>query len=179
MPGMRRQKYIVKSPYQRNFPVQYFMPEKPEHFVGQFLFLQSVMMVKPRLSRPAEINGGGHVPVAPFHDFHHLFPVVNFFKLHIFHRSSCDNHTVKFLILYLVKYYIKFVQMACRSILRLMAAHHHKSHVNLKRSIGEGTQKLQLCLFFQRHQIQNQDLNWADILMDCPVLIHNKYIFSL
>ena len=48
-----------------------------------------------------------------------------------------------------------------------MALYCHKSDIYLQRCVGKGTQKLKLCLLFQRHQVQNKDLNGADILMGC------------
>ena len=57
--------------------------------------------------------------------------------------------------------------MTHRCILRFMALYCHKGDIYLQRRVGKGTQKLKLCLLFQRHQVQNEDLNGADILMGC------------
>ena len=52
-----------------------------------------------------------------------------------------------------------------------MALHSHKCYIHLQRCIGKRTQKLQLCFFFQRHQIQDQNLDRTDILVLDKVLM--------
>ena len=117
--------------------------------------------------------------LCPAHDFRQFLPVVYFFKRHLFNWCSGNDHSIKFTFLYVCKCFIKFIKMTEGSILRLMALHSHKSHINLQWCVGKRTQKLQFCLLFQRHQIQDQNLDWTDILMHGTFFIHHKYIFSL
>ena len=105
-------------------------------------------MVKPGLGSPAEMQCGGHMFFAPVHDLHQLLPVIHFLKLHLLHRRSGDDKPIIVMALNLVKGHIKFVQMAGRNILRLVAADPDKGHIHLQRSIGKGTEKLKLRILF-------------------------------
>ena len=155
------------------------MPEKAKHFFIQRFFLKTIKIIQARLGRPAEKNGRSYMLLCPAHDFRQFLPVVYFFKRHLFNWCSGNDHSIKFTFLYVCKCFIKFIKMTEGSILRLMALHSHKSHINLQWCVGKRTQKLQFCLLFQRHQIQDQNLDWTDILMHGTFFIHHKYIFSL
>ena len=167
MSGMRCKEHIVESAYQRNLTVHHFMPEKTEHLLIKFAFFQSIVVVESCLCSPAQINGGGNMGVCPVHDLYQFLPVVYLFEFHLLYRSTCDDHSIVFVIFQFRKCLIKFIQMTHRCILRFMALYCHKGDIYLQRCVGKGTQKLKLCLLFQRHQVQNEDLNGADILMGC------------
>lgn len=59
-----------------------------------------------------------HMRLAPLHDLRQLVPVVNLLKLHILHRRTGNNHTIKALAADLVKRHIKLIQMRLRCIFR-------------------------------------------------------------
>ena len=61
MAGMRRIKFIIKAAYERNLPIQHAMLEQTEHLVIQQLLLQAIVIVKPCLRSPAEIDCGRHI----------------------------------------------------------------------------------------------------------------------
>ena len=69
--------------------------------------------------------------------------------------------------------------MCCRGIQRQMAVHFHKGHVHLQRRIGQRPKKLQLRILFDRHKIQNTDLQWADILVHRTIFVHHENIFII
>ena len=117
--------------------------------------------------------------LCPVHDLHQFLPVIHFLKRNLFHRRPGNDHSVVIVLSDILKFDIKGIQMAGRCIFGFMACHRHKRHVHLKRRIGQRTQQLKLCLFFQRHQIQDQNLQRANILMNRPVFVHDKYIFPL
>ena len=58
-----------------------------------------------------------------------------------------------------------------------MGAHPHESDVDLQRRVGQHSEKLELRLLFLGHQIQNTELQRADILMRSAVFIHYKQVF--
>ena len=151
MSGMRCQKYIIEPSDQRNFAVHYLVPEKAKHFLIQLTFLQSIEMVKRSLSSPAQENGRCHMGLWPVHDLGNFLPVINLFKLHLLHRCSCNDHSIKLLIFQFRKSLIKFVQMTPGSIFRLMGLNCHKAYINLQRSIGKRAKKLKLGFLFQWH----------------------------
>ena len=153
MAGMWCQEQIVKSTDQRNLPVLHFMPEQTKHFLRQLTFFQTIMVIQSCLRAPAEMNRGSHMGFAPLHDLGQFIPVVHFFKFHLFHRCSGNDHAVKLLIFHLIKTYIKFIQVASGSIFCFMACHRHKSHIDLQWCVGQRTKQLQFGLFFERHQV--------------------------
>ena len=179
MSGMRCQEHIVKAANQRDFTIHHFMPEKTEHFFVQFAFLQAIVVIKTCLGSPAQINSGGNMGICPVHDLCQFIPVVYLFKFHLFYRCTGNDHSIVFILFQFREGLIEFIQMTHGGIFRLMALYCHKGHIHLKRGIGQRTQKLQLCLLLQRHQVQNQDLDRPDILMGCPGLVHYENIFSL
>ncbi|GFI31572.1 hypothetical protein IMSAGC013_02968 [Lachnospiraceae bacterium] len=109
MPGMGRQKIIVKPPDQRNLPVPHFMPEQTEHFMIQHFFGNSVMVIQTCLGAPAQMHGGGHVGFRPLTDFPKLFPVIHCLVFYLFHRRAGNDKSVKFTVSDLLKGMIKFI----------------------------------------------------------------------
>ena len=179
MAGMRRIKFIIKAAYERNLPIQHTMSEQTEHLVIQQLLLQAIVIVKPCLRSPAEIDCGRHIRLCPVDDMRQLLPVIYLLKLHQLDRRPSDNHPIKTAVPDVIKFHIKFIQMARRRIFCLMRAHFYKCDVDLKRRIGERAQQLQFRILLQWHQIQNCDVDRTDILMYRTVLIHDEYIFPL
>ena len=98
-------------------------------------------------ARPSKMNSGCYMTFAPLHDLRQFFPIIHFFKLHLFYRCSGNDHTVKFLFFHLFKAYIKLIQMASGSILCFMTRHCHKGHINLQRCVGQRSEQLKFCLF--------------------------------
>ena len=178
MSGVRRQEHIVESSHQRDLAVHHLMPEKTEHFLIQRFLLKPVEMIQGRLGGPAEKDRRGHMRICPVHDLRQLLPVIHFLEFHLFHRGAGNDHTVKLHIFQFRKSLVKLIQMTERGVFCLMAFHRHESHIHLKRRVGQRSQKLKFRFLFQRHQIQDQDLDRADILMDRPFFIHHKNIFS-
>ena len=115
----------------------------------------------------------------PVQDLAGLLPVIHLLKGDVLHRRSRHDHSVKFPGPYLIQGSIKFIKVAGRRVHRHMAFYIHKGHIHLNGRIGQGTQKLQLCILLNGHVIQYQDLKGADILMHRPLFVHHKYIFIL
>ena len=105
-------KHIIKSSHQWNFPIFYMMLKHAKHLCIQRYFINPIMIVKSRLSSPAQMHCRCHMCVRPFHDFFQFLPVINLFKRHLFYRSTCDDKAIKSLIFDFLKRHIKFVEMA-------------------------------------------------------------------
>ena len=176
--GMRGQKLVIEASHKRDLAVVDFVPEQPEFLLRKHPFLQSVEMIQTRLGSPAEEHRGGNVCVRPVHDLCQFIPVVNFFKFHLLDRCTGDDHTVVIIFPHILKFHIERVQMAGRCIFRLVACHHQKGDINLQGGVGKGAQKLQLGIFFERHQIQDHNLQRTDVLMNRSCLVHDEYIFA-
>ena len=126
MPGVGRQEHIVEPSYERYLAVHHLVPEHAEHFAVKLYFINTVMIVEPRLRPPAQMERRRYVLPAPLHDLCELFPVIHLFKRDLLHRGARDDEAVEFLILDLAESLIEFIQMARRRILRLMAGHGDK-----------------------------------------------------
>ena len=148
MTGMRCQKYIVKSPYQRDLPVHDLMRKQSKNFMIHHLFFQSIVIVQTCLGSPAKIYGRGDILFCPLHDLFHFFPVIYFLKFHLLHRSSGDDHSIVLLLFHFIKSLIELIQMAGGCIFGSVAFYHHKRNIHLERGIGKRTEELQLRLLF-------------------------------
>ena len=69
--------------------------------------------------------------------------------------------------------------MAGIRILRGMAGHLEQLHLDLKWGIGQLAQKLSFGDNLGGHEVQDQQVERAHVLVDCPVLCHDKDVFSL
>ncbi len=68
MPGMGRVEHIVKASHQGDLAVPHMMREDPEFFFRQGSLVDPIVIVDPRLSSPAQMQGGGHIGHGPVHD---------------------------------------------------------------------------------------------------------------
>ena len=104
-------------------------------FLSSLRFFSPVVVVESCLCSPAQINGGGNMGVCPVHDFYQFLPVVYLFEFHLLYRSTCDDHSIIFVIFQFRKCLIKFIQMTHRCILRFMALYCHKGDIYLQRCV--------------------------------------------
>ena len=89
------------------------MGEDAKHLFFQWIFGDSIVIIKPRLSAPADMEGGIHICFAPLHNHAELLPIIHFFKGEMFYRRASDNHAVEFFLPHVVKGLIKFEHMFC------------------------------------------------------------------
>ena len=118
--GMGHHEGIVKSTEQNRLLVIEDMLKHPEHLFFQGILLHPVMVVQSRLCPPTNVEGAGHVGLAPLHDIAKLFPVIHFLKRHMLHRRARDDQAVVFLVLDLVKGLVKCQHMLGRGVLGFM-----------------------------------------------------------
>ena len=104
------------------------------------------------------------VRLGPFHNGTQLLPVRNLFKLHLLHRSTGDNHSIKVLLTNILKNLIKFEKVVRRGIFRGVGSGLQKFHIHLKRRIAEHTQQLAFGINLFGHQIENQNSQRTDVL---------------
>ena len=87
--------------------------EDAKHLFFQRIFWDSIVIVKPRLSAPANVEGRIHIRFAPLHNCAELLPIINLFKSEMFHWRAGDNHAVEFFLPHVAKGLIKFEHMFC------------------------------------------------------------------
>ena len=69
--------------------------------------------------------------------------------------------------------------MAGGSILGFMRSDLQEKNIHLKRGIGKAPQDLELGLLLVGHQIQDDDLQWSDVLILRTRTVHDEYVFVL
>ena len=143
------------------------------------MFLNTVMIVQHCLGGPAEGQYGEHVALGPLYVIHQFLPVFHLFKLEAFHRRPRDDKTVIIPVFDVRKLQIRFVQIG---IVRMGCFPGHgtgKVHFDLQWTVSQQPQQLQLRGFLQGHQVQDQDLQRADILGHGPLLRNGDNSFFL
>ena len=115
----------------------------------------------------------------PIEDFHYLIPITDFFKVHLLHRGTGNNHTVILLATHFIKVRVKGLHMFNRRILGCMTLYFHKRDFLLEWCIGQQTHQVSLCGYFQRHQVQNYNPQRTYILLCRTRVVNHKDIFFL
>ena len=113
---MRRPEFVIKSPEQNGTLVIGMVRIYTKQLFRKLLFLNSVVIIKPCLRRPTDMEGGMNMGLTPLHNLAQLMPIIHILKFHMFHRSTGDDHTIEFSVLQLIKGLIKRQQMLFRCI---------------------------------------------------------------
>ena len=155
------------------------MGEYAEELLLQRIFGDAVVVKQSRLGPPADVEGGVDVGGGPVHDPAQLRPVVHVGEVVVLHRGAGDNHAVVLPVLDLVKGGVEGGQVVRVSVLGDVAGHLKQLHLDLERRVGQLAQQLGLSDDFGGHQIEDEQVQRAHVLVDGPVLGHNEDIFSL
>ena len=155
------------------------MGEDAEELFAQIIFGDLVVVIQPGLGPPADVERGVDMSFGPFHDLAELIPVVHVGEIQILHRCSGDDHAVILLILDLMEGRIKGRQVLGVSILGNVAQGVEQFYLDLERRVGELAQQLGLGDDLSGHQIQDKQVQRADVLMDGAVFSHDKDVLSL
>lgn len=150
-----------------------------EELLGQSAFLDAVMEVQPRLSSPADMEGGVDMRTAPGHDLTQLRPVLHLVEFQVLHRCPGDDQAVEILFTDLIEGGVEGGKMVLISMLGLIAGRAQQLYLDLKRGVGELAQDLGLGDDLGGHQIQDQHAQRADVLVHGPVFGHDKDVFAL
>ena len=148
-----------------------------EYFLRKGQLRYTVMVIKPCLSAPADVQCALHVRFAPLHHPAQLLPVIDLLKGHLLHRSAGYDKSVVIFILYVIKGFVKGYHVLPGGMLGHSAADGDKLHVDLQRGIAQQTCKLRFGSNFGGHQIQNKNAQRTDILSCRALVVHNKNIF--
>ena len=117
--------------------------------------------------------------LGPFHDFRKLRPVLYLLERKLLDRCAGDDQAVEVLLLHLIQGHIELIEMRGVGVLRLVGRHGHKGDLRLNRKVRQHTENIKLCILLQRHQVQNRDPQWSDLLRLRPFLIHHEDVLVL
>ena len=125
------------------------------------------------------MQGGVDVRLAEIHDLAQFRPVVHLLKVHGLHRGTGDDHAVVAVVLHLVKGLVKSLKVGSRHMGGRVAGSLQQGHVHLQRGVGQQPGDLGLGGDLGGHQVQDQDLQRADVLCQCPLPVHDKDVFFI
>ncbi len=124
------------------------------------------------------MQGGVDIRLAEVHDLAQLRPVIHLLKVHGLNRCAGDDHPVVAVILHLVEGLIKRLQMGCSDMGGGVAGRLQQGHMDLQGGVRQQTGNLGLGGDLGGHQVQDQDLQRADVLGSGPLPVHDEDIFS-
>ena len=78
-----------------------------ERFLGKFVFWNAMKMISRCHRPPTDVECGMDVGARPFKNGFQFVPIVDLFKLQRFNGRSCDDETVKLLVLNLVPRFVE------------------------------------------------------------------------
>lgn len=156
---MRRHKLVVKAAEKDRALVVHLVRENTENLFVKLMLIYAVVVIKPRLCAPADMQGAVNVSLAPLHYLDELLPILDLLEGHMLNRCAGDDKAVVIIVLYVVEYLIKRQKMLLGDVLGLMAFGMYK--LNESKSRGyENTPEKQARLQKESDYMLKK---WADI----------------
>ena len=115
----------------------------------------------------------------PREDFGNLSPVADLLVLQLLDRSTRNNHAVVLLIAHLLEVTIEHHHVLDGRILGRMTLQLHEAHLQLQRGVRQETDKVCLCRYLQRHEVENDNLQRTDVLHVGTRIVHHEDILML
>ena len=110
--------------------------------------------------------------------FRQLVPVVDVLELHLFHRRAGHDHAVVFFVADLVKRLIEREHVLRGGVPDFVGRRLQQLDVDLQRRVGKQAQELRFGFDLGRHQVENQNLQRADILRLRARFGHDENVFA-
>ena len=177
--GVGGPEVVVKPPEQGGAPADDGVLVYAGQLAGKGALIDAVVAVKPRLGAPADVEGGVDVGAGPVHNLAQLVPIVHLLKLQVLHRRAGDNHAVELLVPHLVKGGVEGLQMGDVGVLGGVAPGLEQLDVDLEGGVGQLAQQLGLGDDFGGHQVEDEQVQGADVLVQGAALRHDKDILAL
>ena len=139
--------------------------------------MHAVVVVQARLRAPAHMEGGVDIRLAEIHDLAQLVPVVHLLEVHGLDGCPRDDHAVVAVILHLVEGLIEGLEVCRRDMGGCVAGRLHQGHVHLNGGIGQQAGNLGLGGDLGGHQVEDEDLQRADVLGKGALTVHDEDVF--
>ena len=175
MPWMRRDKFIIKTSEKQIIAWSWLLVNTRK-FLFHLVLIHAIAGIKTSLSSPANMQSRKDMSLGPFNHLLEFLPIVHRLKRQMLYWRSCDNQAIKETMFDLIKSLVKGLHMFHLGGLWRMRSHIKKLNGQLQGRIGQMTQNLSFRHHFLGHEIEYQDIQGANILMICPVIIHDKDI---
>ncbi|MPL90534.1 hypothetical protein SDC9_36586 [bioreactor metagenome] len=153
--------------------------EAAEGLVGKGVLLDAMEMIGHRHAAPAHAEGREDMALRPVEDPADLVPVGHVLKRDLLDRGAGDDQAVEFLAgrLDLLERAIEGLHVLGRGVLRLMRGDPDQLKVDLQRRRADQPGELVLGLDLLRHQVQQANAQWPDILRGGPPGRHHHHAF--
>ena len=179
MARLRNPELIVKTSQEHGAFIFCLVQKNAEKFFVERVFLYAVMVIKPRLCAPADMESACDVGLAPFHYAAEFVPIFNLFKRHLFNRRARYYQAVVLVVLNIFKMLVKRNHVFRRRVFGCVRSGLQKLHINLKRRVAEQTRKLRFRGYLGRHKVEKKYFKRTYILRCGAGLGHNKDIFFM
>ena len=131
-------------------------------------------MVQSGLGGPTDIKGGSDMGTCPVENLLDFVPIVHLLVIEMFYWRTGNNHTIELLFLHQFEITVESFHVLHRRILRRVPLHFHERDLDLQRRVGQQTDKVGLCRNFQRHEVQYDNAQRADVLRRGPRAVDDK-----
>ena len=153
--------------------------EDPGKFTLKRDFFEPVIVIRRRLSRPADVHRRINVGTRPLHYFAEFPPVPDVGKVHFLYRRTRYDQTVElnFFGADVVESLVERAKILLARIAAAITCSRQKSNFHLKRRVSEHAKDLRFGSGFVRHKIKNRDAKRSDVLTQRALVSHYEYVF--
>lgn len=177
--GVRDIEHIVKAAEEGGLGADHRVGEHAEELFAQIILRDPIVVEEAGLGPPADVQCGVDMGGGPVHDLAQLVPVVHIGEVQILHRRAGDDHAIELPVLDLVEGGVEGGEMVGVRILGDVAQGVEQFHLDLEGGVGQLAQQLGLRDDLSGHQVEDQQVQWADVLVHGPVFRHHKDILAL
>ena len=155
------------------------MLKHSEQLLLEGIFGYSVEVIETCLCSPANVKGGSHVGTGPIEYLLNLVPVFYFLIRKQLNRGSRYDHSIPFLFFEHCKILVKHQHVFDRRIFGRVASEPHKVDFYLEWCIGEQPDEVCFGRYLEWHQIEDDDLQGANLLRMSASLVHHEDVLFL
>ena len=179
MAGMGSFEDFIEASEEGVIGFEILMLENTEHFCGEGVFRDTVMEMKRRLSRPADMEGGIDVGFGPAHDFTEFVPVIHVTEFEVFDGCAGDDKAVELFVLDFLVGTVERFHMLGADVGGNVGCDAEEGQLDLEGGIGEKTDDLVFGGDLRRHEVENGNFQGTDILRGGAEFVHNEDILGL
>lgn len=179
MPTVRHVESIVEPAEQGQTGIEDTMGKNAEHLLWQWVFGYAVMVVKPCLSCPANVERAGNVGAAPVEYAAQFFPISDFLEVQMLERCAGNDETVEQFVLHVLEVAIKGLHVFRWRVLACVRPDFHQVDVERQRRGGKDAREISFRRYLYRHQIQDGDAQRTNVRTDSHRTAHDEDIFFL
>ncbi len=164
---------LVKAVGEEVVLVAQALREHAEDLAAEDALVHAVEVVEAGKGAPAEEHRGKHVLRGPIHDFAELVPVVHVLKGHLLDGRAGDDEAVVVVDLEGLEGVVELHQVV-GGVRGLVGGDAHEVHAHLQRRLGDEAQDLRLGLDLGGHEVEQADVERANLLLAGHVFLKRE-----